>query len=363
MTNKKDDLFLFGEAYRNFLLNRIPRSKNASGRSVVNCRCMECEDSRNLSSMHMYISIPTESEPSFYYCHKCNCSGVVTYKKLIEWGIYDEEISIRLTEHNRKVSNNKKYRKYDSRTIYTVRNDYITTDEMTNRKVVYFNNRLGTNFAFQDFLDLKIVLNLRDLLSRNNIRRYTRAENIVSDLDRAFIGFLSVDNAFVTLRKIGDDKVYQSIDKRYVNYRIFDKEDTSQRFYTVPTKVYTLSTEPLKLHISEGGFDIISIYHNLRNRENGVYTSISGCNYLSVIFHFLLLIKVPNLEIHIYPDNDKYGSNERLRGIVSKILPLGFPTFIHRNNAPNEKDFGVSLDRIQEACYNARDLYLSGTIK
>lgn len=340
--------FSFADEYKSFFLSMVRTARMTSGGKEINCRCFECGDSIHQSSAHMYISLPTPTEASFFYCHKCNTFGMVTYKKLIEWGIYDSIMGEKITEHNATVMNTPRYRKYDPDRRFSVRNDRITMDDTTNVKMSYINNRLGINFTPQDFLDYKIVLNLKDFLNANNIHSYTREFNIISDLDRAFVGFLSLDNGFITLRKLDDEKVYKSVDKRYVNYRIFDKEDTSERFYTIPTRVDLMSPGNIKLHIAEGAFDILSIYLNLRNKENGIYTSVSGSNYIGIVFHFLLTAKIPNIEIHLYPDNDKQGSGYKMNKIGQVLRPLGIPIYIHRNMASNEKDFGVSLDRINE---------------
>ena len=91
--------------YRDYLLKAIPSASIASGGRVVNCRCFYCPDSRNPNSKHMYISIPqNEYEPSLYYCHKCHAAGLVTYKNLIEWDIYDDSIAMDLIDHNKKIS-------------------------------------------------------------------------------------------------------------------------------------------------------------------------------------------------------------------------------------------------------------------
>ena len=105
--------------YKEFLLSAIPTAKPASGGTFINCRCFNCPDSSNPKSKHFYIAIPqAEDEPSWYYCHKCHCSGLVTHKTLIEWGIYDENIAINLTDHNKKCSTKSKNSKYYDRSLY-----------------------------------------------------------------------------------------------------------------------------------------------------------------------------------------------------------------------------------------------------
>ena len=53
--------------------------------------------------------------------------------------------------------------------------------------------------------------------------------------------------------------------------------------------------------------------------------------------------------INIYIDNDI--PSKFLDDIRKVIKPLNLQVFIHMNIAPNEKDFGVSLDRIKHYTY------------
>ena len=112
------------EQYKEFLLASIPGAKVVSGGSHINCRCRECPDSRNINSAHMYISIPkNDSEPSLYYCHKCNCKGVVTHNTLIDWGIFDKEIAVELDTLNKNASKNPRYKSNMNFKAYYLYND------------------------------------------------------------------------------------------------------------------------------------------------------------------------------------------------------------------------------------------------
>lgn len=337
--------------YRNYLLSRIPTAKSASGGKVINCRCFECPDGKSINSKHFYISIPqAKDEPSLYYCHKCHCSGVVTYKKLIEWDIYDEAIAIEITEHNKVCSIKSNNSKYFDRSVYNLINNYISDDEVTKTKLQYLNNRLGYTFTYQELMKLKICLNLNDLLMTNHIQKLTRDQSIVNQLDSNFLGFISIDNAFLNMRRLcPEGKLYKSIDSRYINYKIYDKFDTSERFYTIPTELDLSIPERIKINIAEGPFDILSIYKNLRKEERGIYTSIAGSNYMGIAMYFLQMFKLPYVELHYYPDNDKYGSNYVMSRIKSLLDPIGAPFYVHRNLATGQKDFGVSPDKIKES--------------
>lgn len=343
-----------GNEFVDFILSRMERAKIASGGKVINCRCPECGDSIHKTSAHFYINTPNGETPLLYYCHKCNCGGIVNYNKLIEWDIYSPEAAQFVIDYNNSISKSV-YRKYNNRSIYNVRHTITTINNKSEFKRQYVCNRVGVNLSYEDLASLKIILNLNDLLNENGIRRTTRDPNIVNQLSQEFIGFLSVDNAFLNMRRTCNEGiVYSSIDKRYINYDLLGKKNTAQRFYTVPTCVNLNTPNKIPIHISEGPFDILSVYLNLRNRENGIYTCVAGNNYYSVIMYFLQDLMIANSELHFYPDNDKYGTLDRINKILSKIPDKDIPVYIHNNKSPGEKDFGVPRDRIVESIYRIR---------
>lgn len=342
--------------YRDHLLKMIPSARSASGGTVVNCRCFYCPDSSNPNSAHMYISIPqSDDDPSLYYCHKCHAAGLVTYKTLIEWDVYDDNIALDLIEHNKKCSGSKKLKQYLTKHYKVIL--YSTIQNRNSQiKLKYINDRLGTNFTYSDLRRLKIVLNLSDLFKDNEITDYTRDEIIVEQLDINFVGFLSIDNAFLNMRRVCKEGILiPSIDKRYINYRIFNKLDTSERFYTVPTQVDLCTLDRVKVHIAEGPFDILSIYENVRSREPGIYTSVAGSNYKGQVIYFLEAYKLQHVEFHLYPDNDKHGSSKELDKVGRFLKPLHIPLYIHRNTYPGEKDFGVRPENIKESIVEWRE--------
>lgn len=336
--------------YIDFLLTRIPSAKLVSGGKLINCRCMECPDSSNFSSRHFYISIPqSNEEPSLYYCHLCKCSGVVTEKTLLFWGIYDNQVASELLIHNKELLKDNRNRKYKDREIYNINNSFITDCELSNIKLQYINNRLGTSLSFNDILNLKIILNLKDLLYSNNITSYTRNDNIINQLNNNFVGFITMDNAFINMRNIyNSSNLYHSINKRYINYSIYDKCDNSQKFYTLPITYNLDNTKRLRINIAEGPFDILSVYLNICKDSTQVYTAITGSRFKSVIREFICILKLLYIELHIYLDNDKYGSMYVVDDIKNFIYPFNIPLYIHKNLYENEKDFGVPCSKINE---------------
>ena len=87
----------------------------------------------------------------------------------------------------------------------------------------------------------------------------------------------------------------------------------------------------------------------IRHREPGIYTSIGGSNYKGIAMYFLETYKLPYTEFHYYPDNDQYGSTKNMQMIADYLRPLNIPMYLHRNTMPNQKDFGVKPELIQEA--------------
>jgi hypothetical protein len=337
------------KAYREFLLRSIPRAKSVSGGREVLCRCFYCPDSKDITHAHFYISIPeSKDEPSLYNCVKCHACGMVTNRTFLDWGIYDDTIAEDLVKHNKNINPNVK-KQFTEDYTYRLSNKFISNDSISIQKLEYINKRLGTNLTMYDMERLKIVLNLKDLLSSNDIQTYTRDKNVIDQLDKNFLGFISSDNAFLNLRRVCDEGVlYKKIDKRYINYSIFNKKTTISNYYAIPNNVDLSQPERTKIHITEGPFDILSIYENLRHRENGIYIAIGGSNYYGTILNIISKYKIPYCEIHIYPDNDGPGSNSKMEFIRTKLNSISIPVIIHRNIMNGEKDFGVPLNRIQE---------------
>ena len=335
--------------YANYMLTHIkPVARLASGGRVITCRCFYCPDSKNPKHTHMYLGLgqKNEHEPLWFACQKCKTQGIVTPNKLMEWNLYDPEIATFVSQYNKQALALGKNIAYRGMVVYNINNTLIADNAVSEAKLKYINDRLGLSLSYQDCLDLKIVLNLGDLLYRNKLG-YTRDPRIVEALNNYFVGFLSHDNAFLNMRKVDelckDIQLHSSIDKRYVNYNIFNKH----RFYSIPNEIDLLDPRPLHLHIAEGAFDILSIYLNVvKSKDRHIYSSVGGSSYLQVIRYFIFTIKIPNLVIHLYPDND-IDYND-IADIIMSLQPFGFKMFIHRNVYPGQKDYGVPINKINE---------------
>lgn len=336
------------EELRDILLT-IPTARLASGGREIVMRCRYCDDSRNRKSAHMYIKLPIDDSLSIFNCFKCHTSGVVTHDKLVQWGaVVDTDTLIKFANYNSIVSKMAKNRKFVDRQVYKLDNTFISDTPLAQAKLRYINKRLGLGLTYNDLIDNKITLGLKDILSSNHINNLTRHPNIIEQLDQGFIGFISQDNAFINMRNLIQGKVGKSIDLRYVNYNIFGKFENTMRYYTLPTTIDLCRTDRIKIHVAEGPFDILSIFYNLRgaNKDNSIYSSILGSSYINICKHFINTLKLVNIELHVYIDADiSISVVNQLRDIC---YVFQIPFYLHRNMKPGQKDFGVSLDKIIE---------------
>ena len=350
--------FLFRQQFINFIKSKIPGAREVSGGKEIVCRCRYCPDSRDPSHGHMYIKVPQQADdPVLFNCFKCHAAGALDSRTLLDWGMYDPTIAVNLDKINKEATKANKFVGYDK--IWYRFNNVIYNEHLAKIKLDYINNRLGTNLTFADCIQDKIILNLGDCLESMNIP-LTRHPNIVSQLNDNFVGFLSLDNNFVNLRRICNEGiVYEGIDKRYINYNIHNKRDNTEKMYILHSTIDLTQPVRVSIHIAEGPFDILSIKHNLRTYEqkNSIFAAITGSGYKSLVMHLINTFKLFYFELHIYPDNDDAGSKYMIEDLVKSMSPYRVFIYEHRNIFPGEKDFGVPLNRINEKVITHRWIY------
>lgn len=347
---------LTGQNFINAIKSIVPEAKSASGGREVVIRCRFCGDSKNLRHAHFYISVPqSPDELSFYHCKRCPNHGIVDDDLLRKIGCTDSNLIVEVMKHNSEVLSLPKYKSLKKINVYPLRWDLIRKDPINQEKLAYINNRIGANFSFADLVSNKIFLNLYDIIVTNKLE-LTRYENICTDLDKYFIGFISYDNSYCGLRKITNDELYRSINKRYINYSLINKTDDRKNFYVIPTKIDVLNPQPVKIHIAEGQFDILSIYYNLNNcnKDQCVYIACGGKSYAQALDFILTETALINYEIHYYPDKD-VNENEFYWGVINKVNILPCDIYIHRNTFDGEKDFGVPANRIKDSIRVIKD--------
>ena len=144
-------------------------------------------------------------------------------------------------------------------------------------------------------------------------------------------------------RKIVDKDLPFGLNKRYLNYSLFNKVDNTHRFYVIPTQFDI--TKTIRLHLSEGPFDSLGIYTNLMGgrMDNDIYSNIGGSGYKGIIKYFINTLKLPNVEVNYYPDAEI--SQHLLLDIAEALRPFHFKFNIIRNEIG--KDFGVRKDQMK----------------
>lgn len=333
---------------KELLLATLPYATPASGGNFIVTKCVFCGDGKNITSRHLYISVNPNDQLPWCYCHLCHTSANLTSDTLSNYfGVYDVEFLVNNTKYFNKIYKSAKYKN----NLSTLENYKITNinrvNELSDAKIRYINKRLGTNLNYQDMDRLKICLNLETLLEDNRIDRLTRDVYIVNELNVSFLGFISTDNAFVNLRNLRQNKLKPPLNKRYINYNIFDRRDNTQRFYIIPTDIDLNKPQPIKIHIAEGSFDILSVCLNLRHTaEHNIYAAVNGSGFINIIKHFINRLKLINVEFHIYKDNDM--EDYIIEDIANRIRPYFIPLYLHNNSYEGEKDFGVPVHRIHE---------------
>lgn len=333
----------FTDNLREVLLKNIKGAKSASGNKEVVCRCNKCMDSADIHKKHMYIGLGDENKPPMYHCFLCGSSGIVDGKFLRSYGIYDPEITSDLNSKVSSIVNKPGSRIFNNNTKVFL-NTFCNRDSQISRiKLDYICNRIGINFNYNDLNNLKIVLNLADLLNINNINEYTRYQNVMEDINTNFIGFISEDNCFINMRNINITG-NSFIKSRYMNYNIFNKLDNTHRYYIIPNNIDI--TLPINIYITEGPFDALSVRYNvIKNIFNSIYISAGGRGYLPAIRYTIEQLGIISANINLYVDNDV--DNYTIFNIINYLRPfIGININLYRNTFSNEKDFGVPSNRI-----------------
>lgn len=325
---------------KQFLLRNLDNAKEAAGGRQIVCRCHFCNDTKQ----HLNIGrFDDSSEPLFYNCYRCPASGILDKNFFIQYDLDIDKPTLEDIVNSNKGSSYRTYKK-GKEYSYFIKNNFISENKLSELKLKYINNRIGTNLSYQDCMNLKIVLNLEDLLTSNNIKSITRHVNIVKQLNSYFIGFISRTNSSINMRNLvdGKNKVYDNIDKRYVNYNIFNTTFNDD-YYVIPTQ-FDINRH-LKVYVSEGPFDILSVYLNLiSDRDNTLFIAGKGKAYLDIIEFLISTYGLYDFEVHYFVDKDV--SDYYINTICNYITPFNLQFYIHRNIYNDEKDYGVPKDRI-----------------
>lgn len=330
-------------------LKKLPIVSLTANKNEISVRCPFCGDStKNRFHSHLYIKLNVvENEPYTYYCQRCQASGYVDRKliNLLFTNISDNfDLLVNLGNYNKKA---KRVSKAVTREVANIKVPLPEDNKLNRYKLNYINKRLNTQLTLEDLPKYKINLNLYDLLDENHITKLSkgiRHESFADTLDKNFIGFVSNDNNFITMRNLSKTMMPNM---RYHIYNIFDKVENARRFYSIPTKL-DLMQETIDVTIAEGAFDLLSVYFNIENQDpNRLYIAVSGVGYNNVIL-FLAKLGFIDINLRIYSDADQHVNMFKklkkdyghiINGNIELIYPRGHKDFGEWKGQEMKKSF------------------------
>jgi len=307
-------------------------------------RCPFCGDSNEWNHAHFYIN---NTPPFKFYCQRCNTTGVFSKELLNTLNLFSKDMSMYLVKsvNDYKLKINRKYGNSYLNYFNNKKEPIVLPkqfNELELKKKKYFEDRLGFELNDYNIKKYRIILNLRDYFELNDIKiTDINKKTLIYKLDISSIGFLLNDHNTICCRYLNPT------DKRYFNLKIFDEEIMiSKKFYSIQNKL-DLQQPVFNINLTEGIFDIVSVFHNIYDEKlniNDIFISVNGKSFDFVLNH-LMKLGVLNADINIYSDNDvnkKFFNKLKVNNILSKFNGLN----IYYNKKENEKDFGVTKDRI-----------------
>lgn len=311
----------------------------------ITVRCPICGDSRKHHDSSHCVIWYKEDQPLIYHCWICENSGLVDNSFLTSLDIRDTEVINSVHTHNKANSKRTMSQKIKENGEVKVPIHIPKIHPKHGYKIEYIQQRLGIPFTLQSMEYLRVITSIKDFLELNQLDPNPKYHKMLSLLEKDYVGFLSNSKGFIIFRSINPKNKL-----RYINYNIFDSIISPGKFYTIPASVDMMS-EDITLHISEGIFDILSIFFNIHqaNTSNQIYTAVCGSGYKTVVEYFIKKGFIGNLHIHIYSDLDK---NKYFYKPIIDMRKWFKSVDIYYNRVEGEKDFGVPKDRISPVKIN-----------
>lgn len=311
-------------------------------------KCPYCnDDSPDHGHFSIKIDVDNDDEPMLYNCLKCPANGMVTKQTLNDIGIYiDPSMSNQMTKINRRYA---KKNKLVDMMIEDFNISPVIDKRLTDIKLDYINNRLGTELTYNDLDKFRIVSQLSEFMVFNEIESIKGlSPALIRFIDYNYVGFLSLNRNNLVFRKIHDNVNGH----RYIKVKIHDRNLDPNSYYTIPSPFDLMYTSDMNVHITEGTFDILSVYENVLGGNpgpNNLFYAVCGFSYSTVIKNIIRMGITTDIILHIYADNDKRDSD--LMRILQKnqsILPYIKSVYFHRNGYSGKKDFGVKAEYIRD---------------
>lgn len=295
------------------------------GMNQYRMRCPICGDSQsNPKEAHMYLKCDFDSEePILYNCFKGNCQakGKIDAKFLKQIGVKVKGIDKLSSQVYNKISNYKNL-EFDVVCGEPIKDSY---------QMKYIEWRLGKGFNIDDYNKFKIIWDYNkfyECISNKKINIPPNDKNI---------SFLSSDKSMVLSRSFNDNGMYS-----WLKTHIFNSSNVNE--YSISTELDIFTKDQIYINISEGIFDILSVYKNFNTGDNSAYVAVLGSRYESGIQNIInkgLFGK--NVNVNIYADTDINLS--ALKYSLLKYKWLFNKISIYTNIL--YKDVGVTIDKIK----------------
>ena len=346
--------------FRDMLLSLFQNPSTNGAKTEVIINCPFCaKDGNPDNGKHFYMSLGLDNKPPMYNCFRnMNHHGLLTaaileqisdYPTLIDYNLLDD-----IKEEFKRSYIKSKYTidtlEFTYNKNLNFNNKINSISDLVDIKKSYICSRLGVDLSIDELCRIKTIFNIKDFLLQNNIQYFTRTPEIMDIFNTYFVGFLNNTNSYIVLRNMVHGKLDLKNDymnKRYAHYKIIENAISGN--YIIPSECNILNH--IDIHISEGIFDILSIYYNLRdmNYKNNIYVAMGGNAYLKTVKYFIEDLGLIDIDFHIYIDNDI--ENKVLSKVKKLTDSLLIDTYIHMNSYSGEKDFGVPKNRISEYIY------------
>jgi len=305
----------------------------------VSIRCIYCGDSvKSPYSAHLYIEL---TEPYRWYCQKCNTEGKLDTSFLRDIEVFDNDFTLKVIH-----SNNKSKKKYKTTQGIKLPKDIIldyNKNKLEKQKLDYINDRLDLSLNFEDAKRFKMILNLQKFFDDNNSSFLNNASDKefekIKNFHKYYVGFLSHNNSTINFRYILKDNKLARYDILTLN------QNDSSKIYIKPIKI-NLLTKNINLVMTEGIFDLISIYENYfkdLDNSNTIFMSVNGKAYKSAI-KYIMKLGFLDLNIEIFSDDDVDTSFYKK---IKMYNPLLKNSRIKINYNTDKKDFGVPSYQIE----------------
>lgn len=320
MTNREIKLQLIHE-----LFNRGVWTKEVNP-IEYRTRCPYCGDSERENTGHLYLRInPDDNLPVVFHCFKCEEKGVLRAETLSLLEIENIDLKSNI------VTMNKTTDKLDGKNLASEQRnisfDYQLPEIKLGEKTAYLEKRLGVKFSMEDYEDMKLVTSLEDFLVENDIEEYMMPREIISRLEKNYVGFLTFGNSHILFRDITEKEKF-----RWIKYPITKKSQENRIFYVMAASIDSLSTEPITINLAEGVLDTLSVCYNLGfSDSNTMNISVSGKYYEKVLLFLIDLGFVgSNITVNIFADNDS-GFNKKKNKVTNYTTSINYYRKILKN--------------------------------